>query len=142
MTFKAETSALELFLVFILLFVQFWQKKIYIFFDIMANNDIDNDYFDGREDDDSEDEIYEPEHESEHSDIQSDDDDLYEQFEEQATAHEQHLFQSKDKKIQYSAEPLPYARPPASVSGIISNEGKFSLKIIMSTIAKITCFFL
>lgn len=107
----------------------------------MANNDIDNDNFGGREDDDSEDENYEPEHESEHSDIQSDGDDLNEQFEEQATTHKQHLFQSKDKKIQ-SAEPLPYARPPASVSGIISNEGKFSLKIIMSTIAKITCFFM
>lgn len=80
----------------------------------MANSDIDNDYFDGREDDDSEDENYEPEQESQHSDIQSDDDDLNEQFEEQATTYEQHLFQSKDKKIQYSAEPLPYAVCPTT----------------------------
>lgn len=107
----------------------------------MASNDIDDDYFDGREDDDSEEENYEPEQESEHSDIESDEDDLIEQLEEQAAAYEQHLFQSKDKKIQYTAEPLPYARPPPSVSGIISNEGKFSLKIIMSTNAKITFFF-
>lgn len=99
----------------------------------MTSNGLESDYFDGSEDDDSDDEDYEIEEESEHSEIESDDDDLIEQLEEQTSAIEQHLFQSKDKKVQYSADPLPYARPPASVSGIISNEGKFLLKIIMNT---------
>lgn len=70
----------------------------------MASDDSDNDYFDGCEDDDSDDEDYEIEQEeNEHSDSESDDDDLIEQLEEQTSASEQHLFQSKDKKIQYSA---------------------------------------
>lgn len=102
----------------------------------MASHDSDGDYFDGREEDDSDDsddENFEPEVESEHSDIENSDDDAsVEHLEVQMSTNNSHLFLSKDKKIRYSADPLPYARPPVSVSGIISNEGNILSKTVIN----------
>lgn len=95
---------------------------------MLANDDSDVE-FDDREESDSDDDYFELEEEEQnsgHSDIESADDEL----EVQTSASAQHLFLSKDKKIQYSADPLPFARPPPSVVGIISNEGNFLLKMI------------
>lgn len=89
--------------------------------------DSDVEYFDESEDY-SDDDDFEPDvEESEYAETESDYDDgnlTDQELEEQLAASEPQSFMSKDKKIQYSADPLPYARPPASVSGVISNEGK------------------